>query len=376
MLINNWYVAATADEVSDEQPHGVIMLGVDFVLFRGADGTPICMAGVCGHRGGALADGKLNQGCIACPYHGWEYAIDGRCVRIPAFENPTQVPKRARLDVYPTEEKYGWIWVFLGDLPAEQRPPIPDLFPEFHDDENWRLVAYGLEADVNWVRMEENSLDTIHTSFVHKRFGGKVDPQSSKAPIEMTEWGARVSRTKNAPEAKQKTAAMAKLVGTDRTRTQVSLEFSIVGVCHRIHPVFRPGMAQIQFTARTPIDAYRTRLFGWQARNYMLESEHDADRKVAIMEALEEDLAIVTKVKPPLTPPRLPDEFLTEADGMEVAFRKHMRRLAAKGWEIDLDALEAEQRYRALSIPSPRRRTDPKGWIQHTVPLKPAAEQE
>jgi phenylpropionate dioxygenase-like ring-hydroxylating dioxygenase large terminal subunit len=374
MLINNWYVAATAAQVSDQRPRGVTMLGVDFVLFRDSEGAAVCMAGVCGHRGGALADGKLHGSCIACPYHGWEYASDGRCVRIPAFENPTQVPKRARLDVYPCQEKYGWIWVFLGDLPADQRQPIPDLFPEYDDHENWRLVPYGLEADVNWVRMEENSLDTIHTSFVHKRFGGRVDPQSSKAPIEMTEWGARVSRTKNAPDATQKTEAMAKLVGNDRTHTQVSLEFSIVGVCHRIHPVFRPGMAQVQFTARTPIDAYRTRLFGWQARNFMMEPDQDAARAAAIMEALEEDLAIVTKVKPPLTPQRLPDEFLTEADGMEATFRKHMQRLSAKGWEIDVDAMEAEQRFRALSIPSPLRRADPKGWIQGTVPLKPATE--
>ena len=374
MLINNWYVAARSEDVSAERPHGVTMLGVDFVLYRNAEGEPVCMSGVCCHRGGALADGKINAGCVACPYHGWEYAADGRCVKVPAFEEPTQVPKRARLDVYPTAEKYGWVWAFLGDLPENERPAIPDLFEEFHDRDNWRLVDYGLEADVNWVRMEENSLDTIHTSFVHKRFGGRVDPKSSKAPIEMTEWGARVSRTKNAPKASQKTDAMAKLLGDKRTRTQVSLEFSIVGVCHRIHPVFRPGMAQIQFTARTPIDGYRTRVFGWQARNYMMEPAADADRKAGIMEALEEDLGVVTKVKPPLTPPRLPDEFLTEADGMEVAFRKHMRRLAAKGWEIDWEAMEAAQRYQALVIPSPGRRADPKGWVQHTVPLKPASE--
>ena len=370
MLINNWYVAANSADVNDDQPFGVKMLGVDFVLFRCGDDI-IFMAGVCCHRGGALADGTLKDGCIACPYHGWEYGPDGRCVRVPAFEEPTKTPKRARLDVYPTEEKYGWVWVFLGDVPEQQRPAIPDLFPEYHDPDNWRLVPYGLEANVNWVRMEENSLDTIHTSFVHKRFGGRVDPKSSKVPIEMTEWGARVTRTKNAPDNSQKTTKMAELLGGDRQKTQVSLEFSIIGVCHRINPVFRPGIAQVQFTARTPIDAYRTRVFGWQARNFMTEPEHDQDRVDAILEALDEDLGVVTRVKPPLTPPSLPDEFLTEADGMEVTFRKIMRNLADRGWEIDLEALEQQQRYRALVIPSPGRREDPKQWVQHTVPLRP-----
>lgn len=372
MLINNWYVAARSEDVTDEEPFGVRMLASDFVLFREASGEVVCMAGVCCHRGAALADGKLNDGCIACPYHGWEYDTGGRCVKVPAFEDPTQVPKRARLDVYPVEEKYGWVWVFLGDLPESERPTIPDLFPEYDDQENWRLVPYGVEADVNWVRMEENSLDTIHTSFVHKRFGGEVDPQSANQPIEATDWGARVSRSKNAPDVSAKSKEMAALVGEGRKRTSVSLEFSIIGVCHRINPTFRPGMSQVQFTARTPIDAHRTRLFGWMARNYLMEPEHDEGRYEGIMEALAEDLAVVTKVKPPLTPPLLPDEFLTGADRMEVAFRKLVRKLSERGWEIDAEAHAAQSEYRALVIPSPGRREDPKGWVQHTVPLRPA----
>ncbi len=373
MLINNWYVAAMGDQVSAEKPLGVRMLGVDFVLFRNSAGKVICMAGVCCHRGAALGDGKINNGCVACPYHGWEYDESGRCVKVPAFTDPTRTPKRARLDTYPVVEKYGWVWAFLGDLEEAERPPIPDLFPEYHDQENWRIVSYGLEADVNWVRMEENSLDTVHTSFVHRRFGGDVDPESANMPIERTEWGARVAREKNAPKASQKTAEMAQLLGGDRKRTKVNLEFSLIGLCHRINPTFRPGMSQIQFTARTPIDAYRTRVFGWQARNYMLEPEHDAGRIEGIEEALREDLRVVTKVQPPLTPKRLPDEFLTGADGMEGAFRALVKACAERGWEIDLEAMEAEQRYRAMVIPSPGRRKDPNNWVQQPVPLRPAA---
>ncbi len=42
-------------------------------------------------------------------------------------------PRRVRVDDYPTQEKYGWVWVFLGDLPEAQRPRLPELFPEFDD---------------------------------------------------------------------------------------------------------------------------------------------------------------------------------------------------------------------------------------------------
>jgi phenylpropionate dioxygenase-like ring-hydroxylating dioxygenase large terminal subunit len=279
-------------------------------------------------------------------------------------------PKRARIDSYPTAERYGWIWVFLGDLPDGERAAIPDLFPEYDDRDHWRLVPYRFEAKANWVRMEENSLDTIHTSFVHRRFGGRVDPKSAAADIELLPLGARVSREKNAPDKSANSGDLARLLPADRTRTRVSIEFSIVGICHRIQPTFSEGLSQINFTARTPVDELHTRAFGWQARNYLLEPEHDAERLRGLQEAIEEDLRIVEKVRPRLTPPTLPEEFLTKADSMEVAFRRLVREWADRGWEIDSESYARESLRRALVIPSPLRRADPHNWIHGTVPLR------
>jgi len=372
MLINNWYVAASSHQVRRNQPLRARMLGVDFVLYRDENGKAICLSDVCCHRGGSLADGELANGCVVCPYHGWEYDAAGRCVKIPAFGDDAKIPKRARIDSYPTEEKYGWVWAFLGDLSEDERPKIPDLFPEFYDAEHWRSIPYEFTAKCNWMRMEENSLDTAHVNFVHEMFGARKRPALEVFPIERTEWGAKVARRKPAPEHGVKQGELAKLIPKDRKETQVSLEFSVIGVCHRINPTFRPGMGQINYTARTPIDAYNTRAIGWQARNYLLGAEHDGERAAGLQKAIQEDLGIVEKVKPVFTPPSLQDEFLTETDGMEVAFRKRVWELASKGWEIDVDAFERMSRQEVLVIPSPARRQDPKNWVHKVVPLKPA----
>ncbi len=369
MLINNWYVAACAHEVQQGKPLGVKMLGMDFVLFRDAQGSAVCLSGVCCHRGGVLSDGLINDGCVACPYHGWEFAGDGACVKIPALGEGAKIPKRGRVDSYPVQEKYGWVWTFLGDLPEEKRPAIPDLFPEYDDTQNWRRMPFQFEAKCNWMRMEENSLDTAHTNFVHRAFGARHAPALEASLIEETEWGARVARTKPAPKTEQKSGDMAHLLQKGRKNTSVNLEFSVIGVCHRINPTFRPGMSLITFTARTPIDAYRTRAIGWQARNYLMAPEHDAERMALIDEAVREDLSVVEKVQPPLTPKSLSHEFLTETDGMEVAFRKAVWRAASQGWEIDRQAFEQERLTRVLVIPSPARRADPKNWIHKSVPL-------
>jgi len=373
MIINNWYVAESSEAVVAGKTTGVRMLGFDFVLFRDPAGKAHCLSDVCCHRGASLTDGEMvGEGtCVACPYHGWRFDAEGRCVAIPAMGDETKIPKRARIDSYPAQEKYGWILVFLGDLPEAEWPHIPELFPEFYDAA-WAKLPYRFEAKCNWMRMEENSLDTAHTNFVHKSFGSRRDPKLAAFPVEATEWGAKVSRSKPAPPNDVKSGAIADLLKGERSQTSVTLEFSVIGVCHRIHPTFKPGMSQINFTARTPIDRFRTRAIGWQARNYLIEKAHDAERMAGIQQAVVEDLRVVEKVKPPLTPPTLSDEFLTETDGMELAFRRKVWDLAARGWEIDWDALEKLRQDHAVVIPSPARRVDPKNWVHTAVPLREA----
>jgi phenylpropionate dioxygenase-like ring-hydroxylating dioxygenase large terminal subunit len=372
MLINNWYVAAASHEVTPKKPLGVRMLCCDFVLFRDEKGKAVCLSGVCCHRGAMLHGGEMNNHNVVCPYHGWEFNNAGACTLIPSLGPEASVPKRVRVDSYPTQEKYGWVWVFLGDLPENERPRIPDLFPEYDDNEGWHRIPYGFEAKANWMRFEENSLDTAHTQFVHRVFGSKRTPKLEPAQLEHKEWGARVTRTKPAPKPDQKYGKMAELLAVERRTTNVALEFSLVGLCHRIQPTFKEGMSQINFTARTPIDQKRSRAIGWQARNYLKEPENDAERMAGILLAVEEDLSVVETVVPPITPPSLTDEFLIESDSMEVAFRKSCWKWANKGWEIDMEKFEQMSRTSVLVIPSPERRADPKNWVHKTVPLKPA----
>ena len=370
MLINNWYVAALSADVVAEKPFGTRMLGCDFVLWRDPSGKPVCLANTCCHRGAALCNGSVSSGNVACPYHGWEFAADGRCVKIPAMGEEAVIPKRARVDSYPTHEKYGWVWVFLGDLPEEERPAIPDLLPEFEDPEHWRLIPYRAEARVNWQRFEENSLDTAHINFVHPTFGTRRAPRVMIVPITPTPHGGKVQRTRPAPKVEQKSGEMAKLINPDRGFTSVSLEFSLVGVCHRIQPVFQEGMSIITFSVKVPVDPFTTRTFGVQARNFLLDPAQDEERLAGIMKAVREDTEVVEAIRPVLPPASAAEEFLTETDGMEFQFRSKVREWAQQGWEIDVEQMLAEQSRRILVIPSPARRADPTNWVHKTVPLR------
>ena len=126
MLKNYWYAVEFASTVATA-PVQVRIFDQDLVLYRDAAGMVHCHSDICIHRGGSLAGGKVRGDCIECPYHGWRFDTEGACVKIPANREGLPIPKKARVDSYPVVERYGYLFVFLGDLAEDQRPPIPVL---------------------------------------------------------------------------------------------------------------------------------------------------------------------------------------------------------------------------------------------------------
>ena len=60
------------------------LFNVPWVLFRGRDGEVGCVKDECCHRACPLSLGKVVDGRVQCPYHGWEYETNGE-VRENAF---------------------------------------------------------------------------------------------------------------------------------------------------------------------------------------------------------------------------------------------------------------------------------------------------
>lgn len=376
MYLNNWYVAAAVKDITDK-PYGVRMLGADFVLYRDENGEIICLSDVCCHRGAALSAGKVNGDCIACPYHGWEFDRSGACVKIPALGADMKPFKRARVDSYPVRERFGWVWVFLGSAPEEERPPFLDesWFPEYYDTENWRTVSMIYEAPLNWARSEENSIDGSHPSFVHSSFGSKRDPKLQIVEVQHNPWGAKTTRERTAPDRSQKSGTMREITAERRGKTRATTEFCFTGITHLISIDRADGLRQRTLSHRTPIDRFNTRTFTTQARDYLLGEEHDKERLAGRRAAVQEDIDIVKTVRPPLQPRAQNAELLIKSDQLETAFRALLRKLTKKGWEIDADQVEAERLRQVYVIPSPARHEDPRNWVHKPVPMIDGADE-
>ena len=79
IFMKKWNLIGRGDYVPNPGDYIVgSLVGVSFVVMRGADGKIRCFVNTCRHRGARLLDGEGSCERIVCPYHGWTYATDGR----------------------------------------------------------------------------------------------------------------------------------------------------------------------------------------------------------------------------------------------------------------------------------------------------------
>jgi phenylpropionate dioxygenase-like ring-hydroxylating dioxygenase large terminal subunit len=369
MYINFWYPVATSEELTDEQPRRVQILGLKFVAFRDTEGQAHVLSDTCVHRGASLGKGRLKDGCVECPYHGWRYGGDGRCVAIPSLAGGEKPPARAKVDSYPIQEKYGIVFAFLGDLPEDERPPIWDV-TEF-DQPDWRanrLVVF--EVDYYYERSVENGLDPAHNEFVHPNQGApQVQHDFRKHPIEIEEhpWGGQFKVAFDHPDEEMGLLA-SKDIGHTKTDGVVAgsghlgPNTLVTTIQFNETNIFR------QYFFEAPIDNSHTRIFFLNMRHFMMEPEKDEMIIKINMQIAKEDIDVMAEVDPIRTPPTNSKEILLPTDLPIVRYREWLREWDARGWRIDWKALQSQRGDVAFAIPSPSRRTS-KNWVLDTVPL-------
>jgi nitrite reductase/ring-hydroxylating ferredoxin subunit/uncharacterized membrane protein len=82
--ITDWKPVLDDDALTADDPKRVRIDGSEVMLFR-SDGKLIALANRCSHRGGPLYKGKVQDGCVTCPWHLSTFRLeDGEIVRGPA----------------------------------------------------------------------------------------------------------------------------------------------------------------------------------------------------------------------------------------------------------------------------------------------------
>jgi NAD(P)-dependent dehydrogenase (short-subunit alcohol dehydrogenase family)/phenylpropionate dioxygenase-like ring-hydroxylating dioxygenase large terminal subunit len=372
---NVWYVAGLSEKLTDA-PIKVTMLGADLVLFRDADGAAQCISNVCPHRGSSLADGTLyKDGTLACPFHGWRFDGGGTCTLIPSRRDHEVevIAPRARTDAYATVEKYGLIWVCLGDDP-DAASPIFDM-PEWGDDAFRFTVNEEIwEADYHTAKF--TNLDYVHLPVVHGiLFQGHENPiQAPEHRITATDHGYQsVMRVNSAPSE-----GIWSELREKGMKVESIMKFFVAGFTLRGQVEIGgigSGEFNIFYEFSTPIDETRTMMRHYFLRNYMMEEDFDIEHTRRNLQNIHQDKRLGESQRPKVaaTGPNPNGLYTHDEDKIMLTYWGIMEKMRSKGWQIDRSKLADPERAVRI-IPSPARTANPDGWVYEAMPRIPASE--
>jgi phenylpropionate dioxygenase-like ring-hydroxylating dioxygenase large terminal subunit len=148
------------------------------IVIRQDDGSVRGFLNNCRHRAAGLAFEPAGHcQALACPYHAWTYAIDGRLLSIPDMERMygPGFPME-EYGLVPIRVKVAFDKLVFGCL-SRKAPSfeewIAPLLPRYEKYKIGDYRRYHRELDevypINWKVFVENSNDDYHVRFVHRR---------------------------------------------------------------------------------------------------------------------------------------------------------------------------------------------------------------
>jgi 5,5'-dehydrodivanillate O-demethylase len=172
-----WQPIGAAVDLEHKWTKKVRLLGEDLILFRNQKGERGLIAEQCPHRRASFLHGIPTENGIRCPYHGWEFNAQGKWLEQPFEPDNSTFRDKVATDAYPVEEMGGVLFAYLGPQPQ----PLLPRFDGFIAEGAICMMGRAL-LPVNWLQIMENSLDPVHTEWLH---GHQYEFQKQKEGIKV-----------------------------------------------------------------------------------------------------------------------------------------------------------------------------------------------
>jgi len=180
-----WQPVALSSEVTPgSKPKTVRILSEDLVLFRDDAGRPGLLGLHCSHRLTSLGYGRVEDGGIRCPFHGWLYDVHGHCLEQPAEPEGSTFAQRIQHRAYPCQELGGLIFAYLG--PADRMPLLPRYETLVREDGTRKVDFYSINS--NYLQNLEGAVDTVHFSYLHMDHWSQVKHKLAGLPKPEIDW--------------------------------------------------------------------------------------------------------------------------------------------------------------------------------------------
>ena len=344
-LKNAWYVAAWAEEITQDLQQ-IMVLGEKICVFRTETGEFVGLEDACPHRKLPLSKGRIKGDTVECGYHGLTFDCAGQCVWAPGTG---RIPSNAKVHAYPLHEKYGLVWIWMGN-PALVDPH--DIFEiENYDNPDWGINrGDAMELECNYLLMCDNLLDPTHVAWVHAGSFGQAATKDAPLRVTKNEDGVMVHRwmmdVEPAPFYK-------KVIGFTGNCDRLQ-HYEVRYPSHAlIRAVFTPAgtggvdgslhedvFIMDSYNFMTPTTEGETRYYWFQLRNIR---PYDAALSQLMTEdvqhAFEEDRAVLNEVQKGMSNKRTPHIDL-QIDGGQLRFRRQLQAMINEEEQVDLQMAE------------------------------------
>ncbi len=333
-LKNAWYVAAWGDEIARELQQFVV-LGEKICMFRAQNADVIALEDACPHRKLPLSMGRLKGDAVECGYHGLTFDCTGRCLWAPGGGS---VPAGAKVRAYPVVEKYGLVWIWMGDADLADAGTIIEI--ENYDDPMWGLNrGDAMDLECNFLLMTDNLLDPTHVAWVHA--GSFAQDAARDAPLRVskTDIGVIVHRwmmnVEPAPFYKKIIGFSGKCDRKQHYEVRypghalIRAIFTPAGTGGDEGPLHADTFIMDSYNFMTPVSDTTTRYYWFQLRNIRPnDTELSAMMSADVQHAFEEDRTILAAVQIGLTAADSPQIDLS-IDGGPLRYRRNLAAMIA-----------------------------------------------
>ncbi|HIM81759.1 MAG TPA: aromatic ring-hydroxylating dioxygenase subunit alpha [Dehalococcoidia bacterium] len=239
-----WQPIAAASQMDDNATRSVRLLGENLVLYKDRRGRYGLIGDQCPHRKVNLVYGMPDDEGLRCPYHGWLFNHEGRCLDQPyeRKEDPFEAFKdKVTTTAYPVQELGGLIFAYLGPSPV----PLLPRWDLLVWDNVYRDIGMAV-LPCNYLQIMENSVDPVHAEWLHGHFANYVWEKTGQP-----------EKARHIPEHQ--------LIGFDEFEHGIIKRRILEGQTEEDvnwklgHPLVFPNLLKVGgFQYRVPIDDYQT----------------------------------------------------------------------------------------------------------------------
>eukprot|EP00239_Pterosperma_sp_CCMP1384_P004652 CAMPEP_0197853928 /NCGR_PEP_ID=MMETSP1438-20131217/23704_1 /TAXON_ID=1461541 /ORGANISM="Pterosperma sp., Strain CCMP1384" /LENGTH=559 /DNA_ID=CAMNT_0043468505 /DNA_START=206 /DNA_END=1885 /DNA_ORIENTATION=- len=156
-----WYPVEFTKNLTSDTLIPITLFNEPWVLFRDGNGDVGCIRDECAHRACPLSLGQNHNGCVQCPYHGWEFNKEGECENMPSTVHSGKGLGIRKLECK-EDDNMIFVWPAEGVSPDLELPYLGPPNSDYHIH-----AEIVLEVPVEHGLLLENLLDLAHAPFTH-----------------------------------------------------------------------------------------------------------------------------------------------------------------------------------------------------------------